>query len=198
MRPEPSPFVWRVRAVYLSVLAVCATLGLPGCGATPAPLSAHEPPFTAAQIRAATPEGRRYRYRIEQPGKPPFVQIIEFVEVDAEGATLRQQSIAEAPRGGGPAPEPGMAAEARVTWSALAAHGRRPKETYVALAQTTVPAGTFECLRYTTRKGQVVTRSWFARRLPGAPVRQVVMRGGSRAFRMTLLDHHPPLPAVER
>ena len=174
------------------------------CGAAPDLLAPGDPPFTADQIRAATPEGRQYRYRIEQPGKPPFIQIIELVDVDADGATLRQRSVAadaepenDAPDAApGPASQaPDQSAAARVSWATLEGHGRSPAAaTRVHAEKITVPAGTFDCLRYTIRKGEQVTRSWFARALPGAPIQQEVVHGKIRAFRMVLLAHHPAPP----
>lgn len=170
---------------------------LMGCGAPPTQRLPSEPPFTAEQIRQATPEGRRYRYRIEQPGKPAFIQLIEFVKIDSQGATLRQRSLSatdDAPED----PE-GETAQARVTWRALEERGRSSAaNTHVVDARITVPAGTFDCMRYTIRKGRVVTRSWFAHRLPGAPIRQEVMRDGTRAFGMILLDHAPAIPPFDQ
>ena len=160
---------------------------LTGCGAPPALPKPGEPPFSAAQVRDATPEGRQYRFRIEQPGKPPFIQVLEFVDVDEHGATLRQRSMAQ-----GAPPDAGETAQARVSWAALESHGRSPLgTTRVSVERITVPAGTFDCLRYTIRKGAHVTRSWFARVLPGAPIQQEVVNGDARTFRMTLLAHHP-------
>lgn len=186
---------------------------LTACGAAIRPLPSGEPPFSAEQIRAATPEGRRYRYRIEQPGKPPFIQLMEFVKVDARGATLRQRSMADQghaalrPRPGAdpdPKADPNAAgaptdaevrsetAHAPVTWTELAEHGRRSaSDPAVTFARITVPAGTYDCLRYTIKRGRVITRSWFALSLPGSPILQEVLRDGRRTFRMLLLDHHP-------
>src|SRR5262245_2886366 len=50
-------------------------------------------PYTAAEIRAASPAGRRIVFRIDVPGKPSALHVIEFMSVDANGAEIRSTDM---------------------------------------------------------------------------------------------------------
>ena len=48
----------------------------------------HSTPFTADQIRDATPSGRTYEYLVETAGAPKIVHVMRFEQVSLEGAEL--------------------------------------------------------------------------------------------------------------
>ena len=50
-------------------------------------------PFTAAQIREATPKGRRYNFRMVRGDGTSYEMVVEFVAVDADGCTIRSSIV---------------------------------------------------------------------------------------------------------
>jgi hypothetical protein len=180
------------RLVLCFFLCGCAsTSGAPP--ATPVPPeepsagSAAEPalrPFTAEQIRAATKPGRTYEFKLEAAGQPAMLVHIEFVEATAEGAVTESTTFdaAGAPLG---APERGTA-----TWDELVQHASYPKaSTVISEDDVEVPAGKFRCALYTVSEGDTLTRVYFARELPGAPVLLVSEKDGKPVKTMTLMRH---------
>ncbi|MEM9488627.1 MAG: hypothetical protein AAGC55_05755 [Myxococcota bacterium] len=147
-------------------------------------------PFNAEQIRAATPAGRSYRFRVEnQDGSVRLLQMT-FMRVDERGATL-QQAMYDAD--GKPA---GQAQTSEVTWPELVGHANYPREaTVISDARIETPAGAFDCMLYTVTEqvdGRTqVTRAYFARELPGAPVVMRIEVAGQPMISMTLVEHRP-------
>lgn len=132
-------------------------------------------PFTAEQIRAATKNGRTYRYKVEMPGKPTKEYAITFRNVDEGGAEIHS--------GGG--------AAKRMSWQALQQQSEFPKdktETHDEKLKT--PAGKFKCVVYEVamEEGEVWT-FYFAKDLPGAPVYFYAERNGKRLRTTTLVEH---------
>lgn len=146
------------------------------------------PPFSAAQIRQATHAGRRYVFRVESKGEPVQFQVMEFLSVSEAGARLRQ-SMLDADRK--PAGEP---AEDQVTWQDLERHAHFPRSaTRVTEEELATPAGTFACAVYRVREVDNDTTYWFARELPGAPVKVEVKEEGTKVvFTMILVEHVNP------
>jgi hypothetical protein len=181
------------RLVLCLFLCACASKsGAPP--ATPAPPAAEpssegagEPalrPFTAEQIRAATKPGRTYEFKLEALGQPAMLVHIEFVEATAEGAVTESTTFdaAGAPLG---APERGTA-----TWDELVQHASYPKaSTVISEDDVEVPAGKFHCALYTVSEGDTLTRVYFAKELPGAPVLLVSEKDGKAVKTMTLMRH---------
>ena len=147
----------------------------------------HAPtPFTADQIRTACPAGRRSTFRIEMPGRTPFLQTFHFQAVDLEGAevlvTLRDED-------GRSLGEPQTS---RSDWSGFQAHASYPAEhTTITETEETVPAGTYAGFLYRVELDGTVTEAFFARELPGPPVRMVRSRDGVAELTMTLVAHEP-------
>ncbi len=148
-------------------------------------------PFTAAQIREACPPGRRSTYRIEIPGRPVILQTFHFREGDAEGCAIEMirtnlegTSIAEP-------------STSRSTWEELQSHASWPMEfTTIRVADVEVPAGTYpKALLYrierTAGGKATVTESYFAKELPGPPVKMVQLVDGETLMTMTLVEHLP-------
>lgn len=145
-------------------------------------------PFTAAQIRAACPAGRRSTYRVESAGRTPFLQVTHFLSSDAEGAQV-ESSMTEldGTRLGG-------TRRSRSTWSEFQAHASFPADaTEVSEVVVEVPAGRYACWRYVVeRRAEDGTSSRavfdFAKALPGPPIRLEQKVGGTVRSTMTLLD----------
>lgn len=164
---------------------IFCVLCLTACGAgAPPPLG--DPPFSAAQVRDATPPGRRYRFKVTPAGQPTQFQVIEFIEVNAQNAKMRQRALDAA---GQPT---GDEVITLVSWEELESHGRFPAaQTRIAPERIKTPAGEFDCWRYTVTRDDEIVRSWFAHDLPGAPVKQEVSKRGLQLLRMELVDHYP-------
>jgi hypothetical protein len=134
-------------------------------------------PFTAEQIRAATKNGRTYRYKVELPNTPPKEYAITFRNVDAAGAEVTQS---------GTTPK-------RMAWITLQQHAEFPKDkTSTHDEKLKTPAGKFECVVYEVRSDDdEIWTYFFAKKLPGAPVFFYAERRGKRLRTVTLVEHIP-------
>jgi hypothetical protein len=157
--------------------------GLTEIGAELAPV-----PFPPGSLARGLSAGTTMTYRVETAGESPFLQTTEFVEVDAEGTAMRetQTELDGAPRG-----EPRTA---RARWSELESHAHFPRpKTTITTAAIEVPAGRFAGYRYEIRgEGTARTRLWFARELPGPPVRVIREVDGRPVLEMTLVATERP------
>lgn len=164
--------------------------------AAPAPAPEPEPPahapvpFSADAIRAATKPGRTYVFLVEEGDGPQKREKLEFVKVDEESTTMRlsEQDLFGRPRG-----EP---KERVVSWDELVGHATYPADaTTITEEKVTVRAGTYDAKLYTvdkTRDGErQVHRVWFAKQLPGPPIKQVVTVGGEPFRSLELFEHRP-------
>ena len=116
----------------------------------------------------------------------PFVRINRFLEADAHGALQEQQRFTP---DGAPLDE---ASADRVTWIGFQSHASFPEEqTTIGEERIELPAGAFECWRYTVRDGASVSDFWFAKELPGMPVRMEQRDAGALVFRMVMLENVP-------
>jgi hypothetical protein len=174
---------------FALLAVVAASSGQDAPPAPPAEMLA--PPFTAQQIKAATKAGRSYRFRLEQKGQPVQIATMDFPAVTDTGCTMRQGVTDEK----GVEVEPAQSREA--TWDELARHASFPKaNTTVREVEVTVPAGTFACTLYeVTLDGGYVSRFYFAKELPGPPVKiEMVSRqapGDVVEQSMVLIEHRP-------
>jgi len=145
-------------------------------------------PFTAAEIRAACPPGRELRYRLERAGQDQVVRVTRYVSTDVNGA--EQESWHESPQGvrlTDPERE-------RSTWLELQTHASFPASTTQCDEETIeIPAGRFGCRRYTRVDENGTWRFWFARQLPGQPVRFEQQVADEVVFSATLLENVFPL-----
>ncbi len=156
-------------------------------GADLAPL-----PYTAAQIRAASPAGRIVRLRVEAPGKPTSVLVTTFATSDEHGADIESTVLDEhgTPRG---APE-----RQRATWDELRNHAAFPAAaTRIEDGVADTPAGQFPSKIYTVTRGDQVSRFYFAVDRAGPPVLFHTDVAGVRTLTSTLLanDERPTGPA---
>jgi hypothetical protein len=143
-------------------------------------------PFTADEIRAACQPGRMVRSLVVQPDTDPIVRVTRFVSADSQGA--EQDSWEETPDGA----RLGEAKRRRSTWLEFQEHASFPAATTVLAKETIeIPAGRFHCLRYTTRDGEGVQTFWFARSVPGMPLRFEERIGGELVYSSTAIENVP-------
>lgn len=148
-------------------------------------------PFPAERIRTATDAGRTYVFAVTTPDGQTAQRRLRFTAVDAEGGTLESALLGP---DGAPFGEPQAR---RVTWTELEGHAHFPAAaTTVTEESVTVPAGRFDATVYTVREEGKVSRYWFAKDLPGAPVRMVEESAAAageapQRFTMELVSHTP-------
>jgi hypothetical protein len=166
-----------------SVLAAAlgVACGPPPSAAADAMAEAAPYPFTVLQIRAGCAPGRTIEYRVEKAGEPARTERWSFAEVDPETAKITTTTFdADGRQVGPPAIE-------TAKWTELHEHAHFPRATTTIDAEPiTLPAGAFETMRYVVTKGEQVSTYWFARSLPGPPVRVEVSRGGKPVMLMTM------------
>lgn len=145
----------------------------------------HAPtPFTAAEIREGCPRGRTMRLRVEPEGGEPYEREIRFAEVDADGAV---QAVRRLDAEGGALGDP---VTHRSSWLDLQAHASYPAAvTSIQPAALDLAFGTYDCLRYTVRDDDGEERYWFARALPGMPVRYESRRDGAVVACTEMVDN---------
>ncbi len=144
-------------------------------------------PFTAAQIRTACPAGLTLRYRVERRGEEPRISVTRYVSVDHEEAT--RESWVESLDG---VPE-GEVERDTSSWLVLQQHAAFPRATTQRTEEILdLPAGRFECSRYTRVDGNGTWRFWFARELPGQPVRFEQQVDQEMVMSSTLVSRQEP------
>jgi hypothetical protein len=134
-------------------------------------------PFSAEQIRDATRPGRAYTWRVEVSGKAAVERTVAFTRVDAEGAEITRDGVAQ-----------------RVTWDELRKHAEFPRALVTTREETvTVPAGTYDCIVYVIADPAAGETStfYFAKAMPGAPVLFFSDKGGVRQLTNTLVRYAP-------
>jgi hypothetical protein len=137
-------------------------------------------PFSAEELRAATPLGTVLTYRVEQVGDAPTVQSVRFVRADDVAVVLESWTT----DGEGRVVE--QPVSTRKAWTDLVESWLPAGAAVVADARCEVPAGTFDCWDYTVVEDGVTKRMSFAKELPGAPVLAVEETGGQVTRRVAL------------
>lgn len=145
----------------------------------------HAPtPFTADEIRDGCPAGRAMRLRTERKGEPPSGRLIRFVEVDADGAL---QEVQQLDGSGTPVGDP---VTHRSSWLDLQEHASYPAATLtIEDAMLELEFGRFATLLYRVRGSEGEERFWFARALPGMPVRYEARDGDAVTAATVMVDN---------
>jgi hypothetical protein len=144
-------------------------------------------PFSAEQIRDGCPVGRTIRLREERAGEEPKFRRIIFTEVD--GATSVQE-LQATDADGTPL---GEASLGHSTWLDLQRHASQPADaTTVEEVRLALPFGEFDCWLYTVGAPDAELRFWFAKELPGMPVRIEQWVDGSLAARSLMIANETP------
>ncbi|QNA91509.1 MULTISPECIES: hypothetical protein [unclassified Microbacterium] len=130
-------------------------------------------PFTAAEIRDATGQGKTIHLLLEGPDGPLGEHVNRFHDVDDEGATLDRWAVAD----------PKAVVSSRVTWAELQGHAAFDAgTTSVSTVTLPSPLGELTCRRYDTEDGVF----WFSVSHPGMPVQYE-----SDGMRTTVLSIEP-------
>ena len=120
-------------------------------------------------------------------GAEPYVQVARFMTGDEEGG--EQESWTER-RDGTLLTEPETS---RSTWRELQGHASMPADQTEVVEETIdLPAGVFECLRYTRTDEDGVSVFWFAKAAPGMPLRFEQRVAGETVFSSTTLSDERP------
>jgi hypothetical protein len=145
-------------------------------------------PFTADEIRVGCPPGRTVRALVLDAATAPYVRVTRFLSGDAVGA--EQESWTETPDGVR-LTEPETR---RSTWLEFQGHASMPAvTTEIADEVIDIPAGRYDCLRYTRRDDDdTVDTFWFAKSAPGMPLRFESRVGGELAFSSTAIADEMP------
>jgi hypothetical protein len=187
---------------FAAIFAVfCALLVLPACTQKMAPA-----PYSAEQIRAANPPGTLYRFKVEGPGRPTQIRVMQFTNgSSAESAEVRNEVLDQAGQLISP---PSID---RAAWDDLRKHGEFPQSAVKAVEPGTieVPAGKFDVTTYTVKMPDGATMQFhFAKNYAGPPVLFYREEGGKRVMTSTLIERQstgsqggapspePPSPAV--
>ena len=141
-------------------------------------------PFLADEIRMGSPVGRTIRLLVEVDGAEPFVRVQRYVWTNERSATTeRWRETVDGARISG-------VEDRDTTWRQLQANSSFPEDqTTIEPDTIETPLGIMDCLRYTVREGQVVKRLWFARHLPGLPVKVIVKEDGRDVSRVTMISN---------
>lgn len=138
-----------------------------GAGADPhivAPGTAATP-FTAEQIRHGCPAGRTVTTRVREGEGPARFQTTRFVSTDERGALIEMTMLDADSEGSAPR-------AFSATWEELQAHAAFDvSRTSVSEETLVCDLGVFDCLRYTVSGDEGVADYWFARDLPGMPIK---------------------------
>jgi hypothetical protein len=146
----------------------------------------HAPtPFTADEIREGTVAGKELWRHVDEDEEEPYLRVSRYLECDDEGAILERAMRA---LDGSPI---GETESQRVTWLDLQGHASFPAEDVTIDEDAiTTALGDHDCLRYTVIAGEATYVFWFAKDLPGMPVRQEVRQGGKVVATVTAVE--PP------
>lgn len=142
-------------------------------------------PYSAEEIRAANKPGTTYRYKVESPGEPTTIKVLEFVGGTAEGGDLKARVLDES----GKEKEP--AKVEHVSWEELRRHAEFPRASLTVEpgGAIEVPAGKFDATVYAVKapNGET-TKFYFAKSYAGPPVLFFKERNGKRVMTSTLIE----------
>ena len=122
---------------------------------------------------------------MEEGGTTRWV-IMTMTEVDEDGATVRSSTR------GGEGVVVGEPVETRSTWEEMRGHAVFPASV-TTLGEETIEtaAGSFDCMRYAVARDGSTATFWFAKSLPGGPVKSTVERDGEVTSKQMLMKHLP-------
>jgi hypothetical protein len=139
-------------------------------------------PFTADEIRDGCPVGRTIRLRVDVVGRPSFLRRNRFVESDEVGARIERCQLSP---DGAVLDEPEVD---RVTWRDLQAHASfAADDTAIVAERIETDMGPLDCLRYTVHEGTTEEVFWFAKDLPGMPIRYATREDGQVVTTVTVV-----------
>ena len=148
-------------------------------------------PFPPGSLAASIRAGAAMVFRVEEAGKAPYLQRMLFATVNAQGCAFENTIL---DLDGTAQGEPRTA---QVSWDALERHAQFPRaHTTISEQSIEIPVGRFDTLVYQSRSEKdgraVVTTRWFAKALPGPPVKMAMHVDGALAMSMVLIENHRP------
>ena len=172
--------------LFAAIFAVfCILPALTGCTQKMAPA-----PYTAEQIRDANPPGTVSRYKVEGPGRPTQIRVMQFTSgASPEKAEVRNEVYDEAGQSQSP---PSID---RAAWDELRKHGEFPQSALTSVEPGTIelPAGKFDVTIYTVKAPDGATmRFYFAKNYAGPPVLFYREQSGVRQMTSTLIERKSP------
>jgi len=136
-------------------------------------------PFTPEQIREAMPKGRILIWQVTNEGK--VNQQRWFVRAaDEREVTLVIQDYSDVAK----TMEPESVLTAK--WSDLRDHAVFPPGSTVRTEETVDLLGQHDCFVYTVTDDVGVSNYWFAKDMPGPPIRHTIARDGAVVYEMLL------------
>ena len=174
-------------ALALAVLSACGGTTPQPSSSTAAADDAAPYPFTASEIRAGCPLGRVIDYRMESVGASATSERWAFAPIGEDSVTITTTPLDAR---GNPT---GVPETQTSKWTELHEHAHFPRAaTKVSEESLTVPAGTFAVLRYVVTKEDDVKTVWFAKNLPGPPVKVEATHSGKTVITMTMQANRMP------
>jgi hypothetical protein len=182
-------------ARLLAILLVFTALPTASWAQSAGAESITPPPFTAEEIRQATAIGRTYVFRVEQSAKLPILRTMKFVAVTESGATVEttehNEKQTKEEKKTKPTPQ-----VSNPTWAELEKHAHFPaKNTQRTEAKVKTPWGEWDGWLFTVTRNEggksQTDRFWFAKDLPGAPVRWESIVDGQAMAVGSLVSHSP-------
>jgi hypothetical protein len=144
-------------------------------------------PFSADQIRDTSEIGRQVRVRDEVLGESPTYRQITLIAADAAEGTRELVAIDETGAAIGP---PTLSAS---TWVELQHHASKPADrTVITVEDLDLSWGAERCWLYVVRDGADERRFWFARSMPGMPVRVEAWINGVMTERSEVISVSAP------
>ncbi len=147
------------------------------------------PPFTAAQIRAACPDGHAVDIVTTRDGEVVDRRRTVYFHPDEWAVSMSVTAL-------GADGEPvGDAMEARSTWHELRDHAVFPGDVTTVTRETIeTPLGRLECARYDVASGEVTLVFWFSGQFPGMPIRSATVSEGREVETTTVTAVTDPSP----
>jgi hypothetical protein len=144
-------------------------------------------PFTAHEIREGCPPGRETRLRLVTMADAPTITVNRFVNTHRDGGQHETWTEDEAGmRITGPK-------RSEFRWTDLQAHASFPAaSTDIEVETITTELGTFECDRYVVTSDNSVSTFWFAKDLPGLPIRFNTVTDDQTVVTATLISNTMP------
>jgi hypothetical protein len=116
---------------------------------------------------------------VEAAGEAPNLRFNTFITTDEAGATIERGPLAG-----------GDVTRTTTTWAELQAHAAFPAAaTTIAEEALELSMGTLDCLRYTVKDGEGEDVFWFAKALPGMPVRFSRQENGRTLNTTTMISN---------
>jgi hypothetical protein len=138
-------------------------------------------PYTVEEIRAGCNFGRAIEYDVRDANGQIQMERWVFRPIDPLTVEITTQSFDEK---GGPVGTPAVETD---KYAELHEHARFPQNaTVIDEATVRLAAGTYDCMHYVVTQGDTVKEFWFAKTLPGPPVKMTITKGGVLTYSMAM------------